>query len=260
MTALKELQSSFKQHLLKGDIGILPDIVGSDDFTNRERLAVYGNAYYARLIEVLQGDYEAIHTLLGDDEFERLCRAYIDAYPSRYFSLRWFGQHMPAYLRAKAPYSQYEYLGEMATFEWLFTDAFDAADIDIFTESEVASIPAESWPQLKVLFHPSVCWFDYQWNILPVWKAIKDNEQVPVLQKLTNSETCLIWRQGLTTKYRTLEATESLVFKSAVDSKNFSQWCEILMDQGYTSERVPMVAAGALKTWLGLGMIAGIEH
>lgn len=260
MTALKDLQNKFRQHLVTGNSGILPDIVGTDSFSNVERLAVYGNAYYARLIEVLQDDFEAIHALLGDDEFEKLCHGYINTYPSRFFSLRWFGVCMADYLGSTRPYSQHEYLYEMAKFEWLFTDAFDAEDVNVVTESDVASIPGESWPQLKVKFHPSVCYLDYRWNILPVWKAIKDNEQVPVLQKLIDSETCLVWRQGLTTKYRTLEATESLVFKVAVDNQNFSQWCETLIEHGYATEQVPMLAAGTLKTWLGLGMVASTGY
>lgn len=260
MTALKDLQKNFKQHLVAGNLEILPDIISTEALSNIDRLAIYGNAYFARLIEVLESDFEAIHTLLGDDEFEKLSRRYIDTYPSRFFSLRWFGKYMEDFLRNTEPYSAHEYLHEMAKFEWLFTDAFDAKDIDIITEAEVAAISAEGWPHLKIKLHPSVCWFRYHWNILPVWKAIKDNEEVPVLQKLNDPETCLIWREGLTTKYRTLESTESLLLDAVTDGNNFSQWCELLIENGYPADEVPMIAAGALKTWLNLQMISGLEY
>lgn len=240
---------------MNGDGEVLAEICSTPSFSNVDRMAIYGNAYYARLIETLAGDYEAIHTLLGDEEFEKLCRHYIHTYPSKYFTLRWFGQFMAEYLRHNEPYSQHEYLVEMAKFEWTFTDAFDAQDIFAVTESDITQIPLEAWPTLIVRFHPSVHCFDYQWNILPIWKAIKDDEEVPELQKLGSIETCLIWRQELTTRYRTLEENESLLLKAAIAGKNFADWCELLLNAGEAADEVPMVAASILKTWIGSGMV-----
>lgn len=260
MTALKELQNNFKLHLVKGDENILPEICSTSSLSNVDRLAIYGNAYYLRLIEVLMSDYEAIHALLGDEQFDTLCREYINAYPSKFFSVRWFGQYLAEYLKTNEPYSQHEYLYEMARFEWLFTDTFDAADAAIVSESDVAQVPAESWPSLKITLHPSVNCFQYQWNILPVWKAVKENSEVPVLDKADNPETCMIWRQGLITKYKTLETNEAILIEAVESEKNFSEWCQLLVNRGETPDDVPMIAAGILKTWLGSGMITGLKY
>jgi hypothetical protein len=260
MPILKELQKNFKHHLVSGDDNILSSIVSTEELSNVDRLAIYGNAYYARLEEVLEGDFEAIHTLVGDEEFSTLCRRYTDAHPSRFFSVRWFGQHMAEFLQSTTPYSDHPYLFEMATFEWRFTDAFDAEDSEAITEADVAQIPVESWPTLMITLHPSVSWFSYEWNILPVWRAIKDQADIPVLKKLENPETCMVWRQGLITKYRTLEVNESLLIQAAAENKNFSDWCELLIDAGEPVEEVPMMTAGILKTWLSLGMITAINY
>jgi len=58
------------------------------------RIAIYANAYHARFVEALAADYSALKTYLGDDEFEQLINAYIEAYPSQYFSMRYVGQHL----------------------------------------------------------------------------------------------------------------------------------------------------------------------
>ena len=260
MLTLKNLQQSFRQHLINGDNKVLPEIISTADFSNIERLAIYGNAYFARFYEVLSEDYEAIHTLLGDDQFTQLCHLYIDAYPSQFYTLRWFGKFMADFLRANAPYAEHEYLYEMARFEWLFTDAFDAKDEAVISESDVAGVPADKWPQLRVKLHPSVHWFEYGWNILPVWKAIKENTEVPVLKKLDCTEKCLIWRQALTTKYRTLNDKESQLLNAAAKSQNFSQWCELLIELGDSPEDVPMLTAGMLKSWINLGLISEINY
>ena len=102
--ALKDLQNVFKAHLMQGNNAIADHIVSTRGLANNVRLAIYRNAYYARLTEALQQDYEAIHVLLGDEEFEKLCRHYIDTYPSRSPSLRWFGQYMHDFVDANDPY------------------------------------------------------------------------------------------------------------------------------------------------------------
>lgn len=260
MPHLKELQENFKSHLLKGDGAICADIVSTRELSNIDRLAIYGNAYYARLEEALQGDYEIIHTLLGDEEFSTLCRRYIDSHPSSFYSLRWFGQFMAAFLQDNEPYSQFPYLHELAVFEWRFTDAFDADDKYVVVEADMAHVPLDSWPDLSVALHPSVSWFGYTWNILPVWKAVKENSEIPELQQLDERETCLVWRHGLVTKYRTLEKKESLLMLAADNGSSFSQWCEILVNAGEAEDDVPMMVAMILKTWIGLGMITAITY
>ena len=260
MPQLRELQKHFKSHLTSGDGDILQQIVSTEELSNKDRLAIYGNAYYARLAEVLEADYEAIHTLLGDDEFSNLCRRYIDLYPSKFFTLRWFGQYMADFIKSNVPYSNHEYLYEMAIFEWRFTDAFDAKDVATITESDVALVPADRWPELTFTLHPSVSWFTYHWNILPVWKAATEDGDVPVLQNLEAPETCVVWRHDLATKYRTLDSNEAILIQSVAEGNNFSQLCELLVDEGEPAEEVPMITAGFLKTWLNLGMITAINY
>jgi len=256
---LKELQKNFKAHLMTGDKNIFSEIVSTEELSNQDRLAIYGNAYYARLEEALQGDFEAIHTLLGDDEFSMLCRRYTDAHPSRFFSLRWFGQYMPEFLASTQPYSSYPYLAEMAQFEWRFTDAFDAKDSTSVSENDIANIPAENWPFLSVNFHPSVCWVKYQWNILPVWKAVKENSDIPEIVKLPELQTAMIWRQNLVTRYRTMEREEANLVAIAGAGKDFSAWCETLIEMGELPENVPLKVAGVLRTWIGLEMISNLK-
>ena len=260
MPELKELQKNFKYHLMKGNTDILSEVVSTEKLTNADRLAIYGNAYYARLEEALQGDFEAIHTLLGDDEFSLLCKRYTDENPSQFFTLRWFGKNMPRFLQTTTPYSRHPYLQEMAVFEWCFTDAFDAKDDDTVNEGDIAQIPPDSWPTMRLTLHPSVSWFSYNWNILPVWKAIKEDNEVPVLKKLEQTEICLVWRQELATKYRTLDYKEALLLEAVSQNKNFSEWCDLLIDAGEPAEEVPMLAAGMLKTWTGLKMISAINY
>ena len=254
--ALKDIQSAFKRHLIERDPGITEHIVGSGNLGADVRLAIYGNAYYARLIESLEQDYEAVHVLLGDEEFTKLCTQYIDAYPSQFHSLRWFGQHMAEYLAEHKPYSEHPYLQELAVFEWTFLEAFDAENASLVTEADAAQVPPEKWPDLQIKLHPSVHWFEYQWNILPVWKAATSEEPIPELKQLNGKECCVVWRQDLMTQYRTMDADEVVLLHCVSEENNFAQLCERLTESGMEPEHVPMRVATVLKTWIAQGMLS----
>ena len=259
---LKELQIQFKSHLFSQESTIAQHIV-SDVLSSDFRLSIYANAYVGRLIEALENDYPVLKTLLGEDSFYELCQRYIAQHPSIYTSLRWFGQHMPAFLQDVQSYSEKPYLAEMAEFEWTLVNSFNAADQESIHESDVAQVPAEKWPELGFGFHPSVYTFPYQWNILPIWWAHKERQPLPKTQQLSAPETCLVWRRGLKTLFRTLENDEVLLLTAARDAADFSQLCELLSEQIGEIEapqQIPLRAASLLKTWITDEMVANLNY
>jgi hypothetical protein len=257
---LKAIQAAFKRHLMLQDNDIVDHVVDSDRLASRDRLAIYGNAYYARLMEALEQDYETLHVLLGDEEFIRLCENYITSFPSKHPSLRWYGQHMADFLTDQQPYRDHPYLAELACFEWTFTLAFDAADAPSATEATAAAVPPDRWPNLTFSLHPSVHWFGYHWNILPVWRAAKDDDVMPEITRLESQEYCIVWRHQLTTQFRTLDADEVSMMKGIQARENFAQLCERLALQGVDAGEVPMRAAGIMKTWLASGMVSQLDY
>ena len=87
------IQASFQDYLLTGDLSIMSAIV-SDIRDAKQRLEVYFNAYRIRLIDVLKADYPKLRLYMGDEEFEKLSLAYLKAFPSEHFSVRYLGQHL----------------------------------------------------------------------------------------------------------------------------------------------------------------------
>lgn len=256
---LKDLQQNFKNHLFSLDSAIADHIV-SDKLPADFRLAIYANGYVARLVETLEGDYPVLSTLLDEASFFPLCQSYIAKHPSTYTSLRWFGRHLPGYLREHEPYKDEPYLAELAEFEWALVDAFNASDKASIAENDMAQVPVEKWPEVSFTFHPAVRTCQYQWNIIPIWQAHKDQRPLPKPQKLPKSETCLIWRQDLKTLFRTLPTDEAIAITAARDGANFSQLCEQLSAHAQDPEQIPFRAASLLKTWIAGAMVSGISY
>ncbi len=254
MIGLRELQASFRRCLQAGDDTVARHLTGSEKLAVCERLGIYQRAYRSRLVEALGKDYPALHALLGEEGFTSLCHAYIDVHPSRSFSLRWLGENMASFL-SDVDYPSH--LPELARFEWALVEAFDAADAVVAKEAELATIPAPQWPALKLRFSPSAQILSCRWNVPALWRAVKDETTRPEPVSLSQRLACLVWREQLTTRYRTLEDDEAEAMKAAAGGASFAALCERLT-RWHTDEAVPLRAASLLKRWLTEGLISEI--
>lgn len=259
MNNLQNLQAAFKRYLFEQDNSIAPHIISTEKLNNDKRLAIYGNAYSSRLIEALAKDYPAVNFLVGEDDFQTLSLAYIKAYPSTYYSLRWFGQDFAKFLTNHKIYSKQTYLAELANFEWAFVNAFDARDTDVLKIKNAAMIPPDSWPKLQMILHPSVRLVTCLWNCLAIWQSMKNNTTVPKPKQLDTKVSYLIWRQGLKTRYRSLESDEATALSIVEKGADFTELCTALTEALETDETA-FRAASLFKTWLADGLIVRILH
>jgi len=209
------------------------------------------------LLEALDTDYAGLHTLLGDDEFDAMGRAYIAAHPSTHFSLRWYGDRMSEFLRTVEPYSRYPVFAEMAAFEWAKCDAFDAPDTALCSVTDMAAIPPDAWPGLTFVAHTSLTRLNLRWNVPTVWKAIDAGEEPPALLENDYPIAWLVWRQDLLTYFRSLSVDEAWALDALQRGENFAAICEGL-SEWVDAQNVAAHAAGLLKQWLTDGLICEI--
>ena len=254
MSRLTELETAFQSHILTGDDRIRARIVGTDKVDADTRLGIYANSYRLRLIEALDTDYPGLHTVAGDEEFDRMARAYIDAHPSRYRSLRWFGDRLSDFLRTTAPWSGYPVFAEMAAFEWAMNDVFDAADSPLASIETMAALPPHAWAEARFTPHASVRRLDLHWNVPTVWKAIDSKTEPPALEEIGQPVARLLWRQQLLTHYRSLEVDEAYTLDALLQGATFAELCEGLIEW-VDAQHVAGHAAGLLKQWLSDGLI-----
>lgn len=265
MTQLAKLQYTFQDCVLDSN---KPDstewISASGRAAPEIQLSIYTHAYHSRLIEVLENDYPAIMNAIGEDRFNQLAYDYIETHPSHYFSLRDFGRKLPVFIadlvQKQKDYQGMHWLYELSLFEWTLGDAFDAADDRLFSEQDMAAIPAEDWPELEFVIHPSVQRLDLEWNITEMWLALTTDEplQINALHD-TSSSPWLIWREQLITRFRSMETDEQLALDALREGKNFNQICETLTSL-MSEHEIPMRAATLLKGWITQGLISGIQN
>jgi len=196
--------------------------------------------------------------MAGDEEFDRLARAYIDAQPSTFRSVRWFGNRLGEFLRTTRPYSDYPAFAEMAEFEWAMSDAFDAADSPIATIGDMAALRPDAWPGLTFATHASVRRLDLRWNVPSAWNAVNTGEEPPVLEENDYPVAWLIWRHDLLTYFRSMSVDEAWALDALLRGEDFAALCEGLTEW-IDAQHVAGHVAGLLKQWLEDGLVRQIR-
>jgi Putative DNA-binding domain len=251
-----QLQRAVQRHVLQADAAVLPHINESQRVPVAVRLRIYSDGYRLRLIEALADNYSQLQAVLGDEAFVALALEYIDAHPSTHFSIRWFGADLGTHLLTTRPTQPW--FAELAQWEWALTCAFDAADATPVAVEALASVEPERWWSLRFDLHPSVQQLAMQTNAPEVYKALSNDTDPPEPVILDTQQDWLLWRQDLTTNFRSAAASEARALHLVRSDATFEDLCEALCDW-YPEDEVPTHAASLLKSWLTAGMIVNIR-
>jgi hypothetical protein len=99
-----------------------------------ERLAIYGTAYYARLLECLRDEFPVLKQALGEELFDAFAVGYLQEYPSQSYTLVELGANFPRHLAETRPDTEGngehgvdwpDFLIDLATLERTFNEVFD---------------------------------------------------------------------------------------------------------------------------------------
>jgi hypothetical protein len=254
--SLEVLENDFQGFLLQGRADIEERVVGTARVPIATRLAIYNNAYRARLAETLAAHYPALLALLGAESFDQLCAAYIDAHQSTFASIRYYGAELAALLASHAHYKAQPLWAELARFEWAMTEVFDAADAAAIDAATLAHIDPASWAALTFELHPALRRLDLEWNAPPLWKALTQNEPAPAPAAQHPAVAWLLWRRELQIYFRPLTATEAQALDAVRAGQSFGAVCELLCEF-FGDAAAPGRAAGYLREWVESGLIVG---
>ena len=75
----------------------------SQALSSVERLSIYANAYYARLLECLGEEFPVLKQTLGEETFDAFAFGYLQMYPSRSYTLGKLGENFARFLAETRP-------------------------------------------------------------------------------------------------------------------------------------------------------------
>lgn len=129
------------------------------------RLQIYADAYYARLIECLRESFPVLRRVLGSELFDEFAVGYLQAYPSRSYTLNRLGDAFATYLTESRPEALVpgigwpELLVDLAQLECAIEQAFDGPgeeELPRLDTALLATFAPEAQAELRLRTAPSL--------------------------------------------------------------------------------------------------------
>ena len=257
MKPVATLQDVFQGAVLASDRA--PGLFVREGLNEIGGFDLYINAYRARLAEALKDNYPVLFLALGDELFDQLASAYTEQRPSRYRSIRWFGDGLREFIDQNPELLPHPALADLASMDWALRGAFDAANATVCRGEELAAIAPQDWPQMRFALHPSVSLLDLNWRIGPIWHELNEDADAVTEQPDALDHTLLVWRQELECKWRSLDQAEALALRAVLRGETFADVCELLAGSGdEAAADSPLLAASLLQQWLVDGLLVQV--
>jgi hypothetical protein len=218
------------------------------------RLRIYADGYRLRLVEVLAHDFPVLVQCIGTAGFDVLASRYLREHPSTQPSVRHLGHAFADWLSAQAGVDAGTV--EVARFEWAQGEVFDAHDAQPITMLDVASLPMDAWPRLRLSFQPALRRLHLRTAVPPLVQAHAAEHPLPGLTDAAPADW-LLWRQDFTVHWRRLADDEADALRHMDDGGSFGELCARL-EAGH-GDGAPLRAAGLLKRWIHDGLVTALH-
>ena len=122
----------------------------NDRLTSFERLEIYNQQYWFRVLAALAEDFEGLRLIIGDRNFEKLSVAYLQDCPSQSFALRNLGSRLEPWLCSRPEFiaGAEDIALDMVRLEWAEIEAFDEMARPKLSEADLAALGPD--PQFEL--------------------------------------------------------------------------------------------------------------
>jgi hypothetical protein len=168
----------------------------SRNLTAAERLSIYANAYYTRLLECLGTYYPVLKSTLGEEVFEGFAFEYLQRYPSQSYTLDRLGESFARFLEETRPGREEgvepdrvdwpDFLIDLANLEWNVARVFDGPGVEfqpLLTPEALRSFPAERFAEARLAPVPCLRLLSFQFPVNSYYTAARragEGEEVPL--------------------------------------------------------------------------------
>jgi len=226
--------------------------------SKQDRLNVYANAYFYRLLESLGVDYATVRRVVGDENFHDLIAHFLMRYPSNSPNIGDVGETFPAFINGHPLSAQFPFLHELAVLEraimeCLFTHHLPALDVSSFqTKSE------EDWAIARFVLDPTVRLMSAQWPVDLLWKRREQSEplELPALMEST-PRNLLLYRDDSWVNVSVIDVHSWMALRMLQDGLPLGAVCEALSKQ-WDERTEPLPVMEWFSSWVAAGLVRNI--
>ena len=193
----------------------------SQSQSSLERLAVYGNAYYVRLLHCLRDLFPACRYAVGDDAFDDFAYGYLQSHPPRGYTLGKLSDNFVDYLATTreehfaddgagdAVENWSRFVVELARLEHVIDQVFDGPGVEDEPPrlyEELVSVPREDWPSIRLTPSPCLRLLAFEFPVNDYFTAFR-RKQSPELPEPRETYLAVTRRDYIVRRYE-LSATQ----------------------------------------------------
>jgi len=160
------VESEEAQALIRLPRGELEAVIRrSRNLTAAERIGIYANAYYSRLLECVGECFPMLKATLGGEVFAGFAFDYLQRYPSRSYTLDRLGENFPRFLDETRPGPEDggplpgevgwpDFLIDLASLEWALAKVFDGPGTEgqtLLTPEALQAFPPERFAEARLI-------------------------------------------------------------------------------------------------------------
>jgi hypothetical protein len=208
----------------------LENLIESDDrLSATERLEIYANAYFYRILDCLKEDFPATLAVLGGDNFHNLVTGYLIEYPPTEPSISYAGRYLAEFLRHRPIRERWPFISDLARLERTLIEVFHAAGAEPLNAETMRAVAPEDWPALAMRTHPAVAMVDCEWRVDELLREVEaatgESDHIRG-EPAREAVSVLVWRRKSRVHYRALERAEREALELASVGASFAAICE----------------------------------
>jgi len=231
-------------------------VLPSKELCAHDRLEVYSDMYFSRLIESLIEDFGAIHRALGEERFEEIATAYLVENPSRNFRLNPLSAGFSKFL---SKLKEDEFLVQLAQLERSLVEVFDDKNDEALSKADIQAVPTEYWGTTR--FTPIRAFrlhqFDYPVNAF-LNAHEERREQIEVPKKAPSH--VLVWRLDYRVMHSDLSWEQHLILTGLNAGLTLGETLEQFIDEPECNPQELMANLGTwFQEWTSDGLFSAVE-
>lgn len=232
-----------------------------------ERLAVYGNAYFARLIECLGEEFPATRFALGEETFDSFALGYIQHSPSSSYSLGFLGERFAPFLIETRPSDVPkpgwpDFLIDLATLERTYAEVFDGPgpeNLETLKPEELQAVPRERVNEVRFIPVPSLRLLELTFPVHEYVTAVRRGESPEI--PLPDETLLVVTRRDYIVRRGTVSRAEFQLLRAILAGKTLGEGIENAaqaMPDG-SDDDFAVSLAEWFQHWSSAGWFLGVE-
>jgi hypothetical protein len=235
--------------------------------TSIERLEVYSNAYKARLIEVLIGEYPAFVHALGEEAFVGLASGYLEVHPPASYTLGELGRSFADYLLETRPPNESEdgspdwadFLIDLARLERCYSEVFDGPGIEELPplDSErFRHLSPEQWITCRLVAAPCLRLAVYRFPVHEYASAVRQQQEPE--SPIAEVTRLAIHRREYVVRRTAIDAIQFGLLTRLVEGASIGQALEQLIEANSQAVVTADELSAWFRDWAAAGFFIGL--